>query len=129
MCRKSSVYSSCSTRASSFLRLNRLWGDGHWNYLFLSFLYLFSLIETQTVREPRPYFCRHSEQKVQGWQNLQKLNNPVKTFIIQNSRSEYFWNLSIKLCLEFLDTKTCNAPVWEVKYSMRVMNRISSSGW
>ena len=47
--------------------------------------------------KPKPYFFKYSEQKIQGWQSLQKLNNPVMAFIVQNSRSEYFWNLFIQI--------------------------------
>ena len=46
--------------------------------------------KTQTLFSP-------SEQKNQGWKNLQELNNPVKTFIIQNFCSEYFWHLLIQI--------------------------------
>ena len=37
-------------------------------------------------------FCTRLEQK-----SLQKLNNPVKTFIIQNSLSEYYLSLLIQV--------------------------------
>ena len=37
--------------------------------------------------------------------NLQKLNNTVTTFIIQNSPNDYFWNLLIQILFEVLDTK------------------------
>ena len=47
---------------------------------------------------------------------------------MQNSRNEYFWNLLTQICSKFLYTKTYNAPVWDVKYSMSVMNRIASCG-
>ena len=40
-------------------------------------------MQTQTL-EIEPYFYRQLEQKI-----LQKLNNPVKTLVIQNSLSEY----------------------------------------
>ena len=59
-----------------------------------------NLIQTQNLREPKPYFCRYSEQKIQDWQNLQKLNNPVTTFIIQNSPNEQFWDLLIQILFE-----------------------------
>ena len=62
-------------------------------------LYIFYKNEpwSQSIRKPRPYFRRPSEQKSQGWKNLQNMTNPVNTFIIQNFFSKYFWNLLIQI--------------------------------
>ena len=38
-----------------------------------------------------------SQQKIQGWKNLHKLNNPVKIFIIQIFRNKYFCHLLIQI--------------------------------
>ena len=38
---------------------------------------------SQFNSDSRIYLSRHSEQKIQGYQNPQKLNNPVRIFIIQ----------------------------------------------
>ena len=46
------------------------------------FVYKLKPVQNQTLKDARPYFCRYSEQKIQDWQNLQKLINPVTTFII-----------------------------------------------
>ena len=37
---------------------------------------------------------------------LQKPNNPVTTFIIQNTRSEYFWNHLIQILFGVFRYKT-----------------------
>ena len=31
--------------------------------------------------------------------------------------------------MELLDAKICNAPVWDIKHFMRVINSVASSGW
>ena len=80
---------------SSFRLINLFGSAGLREYLTSSTNW--NQVQTQTLREPKPYFCRYSEQKIQDWQNLQKLNNPVTTFTIQNSHNEYFWNLLIQI--------------------------------
>ena len=79
-----------------------------------------TLIQTQTL-ETELYFCRHLEQKY-----LQKLNNPVKTLVIQNSVREYPLSLSIQVSFGVPDTKTWNALVWEIKCFMRAIKRVAS---
>ena len=86
-------------------------------------------IQTQTIRKPRTCFCRLSEQKNQGWKNLRKLKNTVKTFIIQKFPYECFSQLLIRMLLRAFGTKTCDALVWEIKHSMRVIKRVACSGW
>ena len=49
-------------------------------------------IQTQTLRKTETYFCRHL-----GQENLQRLNIPVKIFVIQNPISEYSLSLSIQV--------------------------------
>ena len=76
-------------------------------------------IQTQTIRKPRPYFCRPSEKRI-------KVERTYKHWITQLRPSWFkifvvnvFGNFSFEFCTEFLDTKPCDAPVWKVKYSWK----------
>ena len=81
-------------------------------------------IQTQTL-ETEPYFWRRLEQK-----NLKKLNNPVKTFLIHNSLSEYPLSLWTQVSLGLSGTKTWNtlSEKW-IKCFMRVINKVASLCW
>ena len=80
-------------------------------------------IQTQT-RETEPYICRQLEQKT------------YKNWIIQSRLSQFKilsvnipWAFQFKFHLGFPDTKTWNGLAWEIKYFMRVINRVASFCW
>ena len=60
-------------------------------------VYKLDLDTDSDSKRTQTLFLQTLRTKNQGGKNLQKVNNPVKTFIIQNFRSEYFGNLLIQI--------------------------------
>ena len=86
-------------------------------------------IHTQAVTKVKLYFFRHSEQE-----KSQKLNNLVKTFIIQNSLNKYplkeHWQRSKKRCFKKILFMWSSMPVFSfLVYTQTGLFRKPDNWW